>query len=183
MWTKCARFIKPEAQPLLFISAQACSERAVTGSLLLGFLARDFITLHVADPLDLHGQPVYTDIPVYAAAIPNLSCRNLYLQLCRGLPGVAISVMFLRPKPAGPPAELPRMGSREQYYREGGITRQAQAIKTWLALVKPQLKALSQVSSRPSSLASYRRFADTVLATYDAMWAEVSKPPGAVHLG
>ncbi|GFH26220.1 hypothetical protein HaLaN_24330 [Haematococcus lacustris] len=41
--------------------------------------------------------------------------------------------------------------------------------------VKPQLKALSQVSSRPSSLASYRQFANTVLATYDAMWAELIK--------
>ncbi|KAJ9508660.1 hypothetical protein QJQ45_027936 [Haematococcus lacustris] len=38
-----------------------------------------------------------------------------------------------------------------------------------------QQSALSRVSSKPSSLASYRRFADTVLATYDAMWAEVSK--------
>ncbi|GFH29761.1 hypothetical protein HaLaN_28478, partial [Haematococcus lacustris] len=28
-----------------------------------------------------------TDIPVSAADIPNLSCRNLFLQLCRGLPG------------------------------------------------------------------------------------------------
>ncbi|KAJ9516492.1 hypothetical protein QJQ45_011160 [Haematococcus lacustris] len=62
-----------------------------------------------------------------------------------------------------------------QYYRDSGITRQAQATKTWLAKVKPQLTALSRVSSKPSSLASYRRFADTVLATYDAMWAEVSK--------
>ncbi|KAJ9512009.1 hypothetical protein QJQ45_004394 [Haematococcus lacustris] len=138
--------------------------------------------------------------------------------------GVAISVMFLRPKPAAPPAELPRMGrglgavnllahlhaewlgvdpgksnmatvaheersaagtvvsvrhwklTAGQYYRDSGITRQAQATKTWLARVKPQLTALSRVSSKPSSLASYRRFADTVLATYDAMWAEVSKP-------
>ncbi|KAJ9516392.1 hypothetical protein QJQ45_011062 [Haematococcus lacustris] len=137
--------------------------------------------------------------------------------------GVAISVMFLRPKPAAPPAELPRMGrglgavnplahrhaewlgvdpgktnmatvaheersaagtvvsvrhwklTAGQYYRDSGITRQAQATKTWLAKVKPQLTALSRVSSKPSSLASYRRFADTVLATYDAMWAEVSK--------
>ncbi|KAJ9509438.1 hypothetical protein QJQ45_001894 [Haematococcus lacustris] len=32
------------------------------------------------------------------------------------------------------------------------------------------------VSSRPNSLASYRQFADTVLATCDAMWAEVFKP-------
>ncbi|KAJ9505632.1 hypothetical protein QJQ45_009031 [Haematococcus lacustris] len=61
-------------------------------------------------------------------------------------------------------------------YRDSGITRQAQATKTWLAQVKPQLKAVSQVSSKPSSLASYRQFTDTVLATYDAMWAEVSKP-------
>ncbi|KAJ9509211.1 hypothetical protein QJQ45_001466 [Haematococcus lacustris] len=62
-----------------------------------------------------------------------------------------------------------------QYYRDSGITRQTQATKTWLATVKPQLTALSRVSSKPSSLASYRRFVDTVLATYDAMWAEVSK--------
>ncbi|GFH33489.1 uncharacterized protein HaLaN_32870, partial [Haematococcus lacustris] len=63
-----------------------------------------------------------------------------------------------------------------QDYRDSGITRQAQATKIWLAKVKTQLTALSQVSNKPSSLASYRRFADTVLATYDAMWAEVSKP-------
>ncbi|KAJ9512243.1 hypothetical protein QJQ45_012794, partial [Haematococcus lacustris] len=43
---------------------EACSERAVIGSLLLGFLVRDLVTLHVADPLDLHGQPVYTAIHV-----------------------------------------------------------------------------------------------------------------------
>ncbi|KAJ9506649.1 hypothetical protein QJQ45_003739 [Haematococcus lacustris] len=49
-----------------------------------------------------------------------------------------------------------------QYYRDSGITWQAQATKIWLAKVKTQLTALSQVSSKPSSLASYRRFADTV---------------------
>ncbi|KAJ9509100.1 hypothetical protein QJQ45_001581 [Haematococcus lacustris] len=142
--------------------------------------------------------------------------------------GVAISVMFLRPKPAAPPAELPRMGkglgavnplahlhaewlgvdpgktnmatvahqersaagtvvsvrhwklTAGQYYRDSGIARQAQATKTWLAKVEPQLTALSRVSSKPSSLASYRRFADTVLATYNAMWAETNilKPGG-----
>ncbi|KAJ9519238.1 hypothetical protein QJQ45_017898 [Haematococcus lacustris] len=138
--------------------------------------------------------------------------------------GVAISVMFLRPKPAAPPAKLPRMAkgmgavnplahlhaewmgvdpgktnmatvaheersaegsvvsvrhwtlTAGQYCRDSGITRQTQATKIWLATVKTQLTALSKVSSKPSSLASYRRFADTVLATYDAMWAEVSKP-------
>ncbi|KAJ9526617.1 hypothetical protein QJQ45_017626 [Haematococcus lacustris] len=133
--------------------------------------------------------------------------------------GVALSVMFLRPKPAAPPADPPRMGrhmgavnplahldaewlgvdpgktnmatvAHEERSAAGTvvsvwqrsltadscITRQAQATKKWLAQVKPQLNALSHVSSKPSSLASYRRFADTVLATYDAMWAEVSKP-------
>ncbi|KAJ9509375.1 hypothetical protein QJQ45_001818 [Haematococcus lacustris] len=138
--------------------------------------------------------------------------------------GVALSVVFLRPKPAAPPAEPPRMGKHMgavnplahldaewlgvdpgksnmatvaheersaagtvvsvwqrsltagQYFRNSGITRQTQATKTWLAQVKPQLNALSHLSSKPSSLASYRRFADTVLETYDAMWAEVSMP-------
>ncbi|KAJ9522517.1 hypothetical protein QJQ45_008359 [Haematococcus lacustris] len=69
---------------------KAISERGVIGSLLLGFLVRDLFTLHVADQLDAQGQPLSytdTDIPVSAADIPDLSCRNLYLQLCRGLPG------------------------------------------------------------------------------------------------
>ncbi|KAJ9521291.1 hypothetical protein QJQ45_023006 [Haematococcus lacustris] len=69
---------------------KAISERGVIGSLLLGFLVRDLFTLHVADQLDAQGQPLTytdTDIPVSAADIPNLSCRNLFLQLCRGLPG------------------------------------------------------------------------------------------------
>ncbi|KAJ9520255.1 hypothetical protein QJQ45_030284, partial [Haematococcus lacustris] len=140
--------------------------------------------------------------------------------------GVALSVMFLRPKPAAPPVELPRMGKHMgavnplahldaewlgvdpgktnmatvaheersaagtvvsvwqrtltagQYYRDSGITQQTQATKTWLAKVKPQLTALSRVRSKPSSLASYRQFADTVLATYDTMWAEF--PTGRV---
>ncbi|KAJ9505829.1 hypothetical protein QJQ45_010011 [Haematococcus lacustris] len=64
------------------LRAKACSERAVLGSLLLGFLVRDLFSLHVADvadQLDEHGQPMHT--------ITDLSCRNLYLHLCRGLPG------------------------------------------------------------------------------------------------
>ncbi|KAJ9525795.1 hypothetical protein QJQ45_009333 [Haematococcus lacustris] len=274
-------FLDDAVQPRV----EAISERAVLASLLFGLLVRGLFTIHVADPLDLHDQPVYTDIPVSQAAIPDLSCRNLFLQLVRGLPGngantrpnAAVAavlaahpdlrarlaaiprhpsdtnmvdhvdpcsqvpaspwvlrqlpcvlstavVMFLRPKPAAPPADPPRMGrhmgavnplahldaewlgvdpgktnmatvaheersaagtvvsvwqrslTAGQYYRDSGITRQAQATKKWLAQVKPQLTALSRVGSKPSSLASYRRFADTVLATYDAMWAEVSKP-------
>ncbi|KAJ9520962.1 hypothetical protein QJQ45_014157 [Haematococcus lacustris] len=63
---------------------KAISERGVIGSLLLGFLVRGLFTLHVADQLDAQGQPLSytdTDIPVSAADIPNLSCRNLFLQL------------------------------------------------------------------------------------------------------
>ncbi|KAJ9511594.1 hypothetical protein QJQ45_007341 [Haematococcus lacustris] len=66
---------------------EAISERAVLASLLLGLLVRGLFTIHVADPLGLHDQPVYTDIPVSQVAIPDLSCWNLLLQLCRGLPG------------------------------------------------------------------------------------------------
>ncbi|KAL6764599.1 hypothetical protein V8C86DRAFT_2473140, partial [Haematococcus lacustris] len=66
---------------------EAISERAVLASLLFGLLVRGLFTIHVADPLGLHDQPVYTDIPVSQAAIPDLSCRNLFLQLVRGLPG------------------------------------------------------------------------------------------------
>ncbi|KAJ9517495.1 hypothetical protein QJQ45_025020, partial [Haematococcus lacustris] len=63
------------------------TERGVLASLGLGLLVRGLFTIRVADPLGLHNQPVYTDIPVSQAAIPDLSCRNLYLQLCRGPPG------------------------------------------------------------------------------------------------
>ncbi|KAJ9511035.1 hypothetical protein QJQ45_002878 [Haematococcus lacustris] len=41
-----------------------------------------------------------------------------------------------------------------QYYRDSGITRQAQATKTWLAQLKPQLNAPSHVRRTPSSLGS-----------------------------
>ncbi|MGQ3246484.1 MAG: hypothetical protein ACT6S2_23570, partial [Sphingopyxis sp.] len=63
-------FLDDAVQPRV----EACSERAVPASLLLGLLVRGLFTIHVADPVDLHGQPVYTDIPVSQAAIPGLSC-------------------------------------------------------------------------------------------------------------
>ncbi|KAJ9508577.1 hypothetical protein QJQ45_012140 [Haematococcus lacustris] len=56
---------------------KACSERAVLGSLLLGFFVRDLFTLHAADQLDEQGQPVYTDILVSQAAIPDLKLKKL----------------------------------------------------------------------------------------------------------
>ncbi|KAJ9525938.1 hypothetical protein QJQ45_009406 [Haematococcus lacustris] len=76
-------FLDDAVQPRV----EAISERAVLASLLFGLLVRGLFAIHVADPLGLHDQPVYTDIPVSQAAIPDLSCRNLFLQLVRGLPG------------------------------------------------------------------------------------------------
>ncbi|KAJ9507038.1 hypothetical protein QJQ45_004665 [Haematococcus lacustris] len=79
-------FLKRAVRPRV----KAISERGVIGSLLLGLLVRGFFTLHAADQLDAKGQPLtytYTDIPVSATDIPDLSCRNLFRQLCRGLPG------------------------------------------------------------------------------------------------
>ncbi|KAJ9527569.1 hypothetical protein QJQ45_025843 [Haematococcus lacustris] len=76
-------FLADAVQPRV----EAISERGVLASLLLGLLVRGLFTIRVADPLGLHDQPVYTDIPVSQAAIPDLSCRNLFLQLCRGPPG------------------------------------------------------------------------------------------------
>ncbi|KAJ9529576.1 hypothetical protein QJQ45_013918 [Haematococcus lacustris] len=76
-------FLADAVQPRV----EAISERAVLASLLFGLLVRGLFTIHVADPLGLHDQPMYTDIPVSQAAIPDLSCRNLYLQLVRGPPG------------------------------------------------------------------------------------------------
>ncbi|KAJ9526267.1 hypothetical protein QJQ45_009732 [Haematococcus lacustris] len=82
----CDAFLDKAVRPRV----KDISERGVIGSLLLGFLVRGLFTLHVADQLDAQGQPLSytdTDIPVSAADIPDLSCRNLFLQLCRGLPG------------------------------------------------------------------------------------------------
>ncbi|KAJ9518473.1 hypothetical protein QJQ45_018474 [Haematococcus lacustris] len=65
--------------------------------------------------------------------------------------------------------------AHEERSAEIANSRATQAAKTWLAQLKPQLNALSHVSSKPSSLASYQRFANTVVETYDAKWAELIK--------
>ncbi|KAJ9509066.1 hypothetical protein QJQ45_001545 [Haematococcus lacustris] len=67
-------FLDDAVQPRV----EAISERGVLASLGLGLLVRGLFTIRVADPLGLHDQPVYTDIPVSQAAIPDLSCRNLF---------------------------------------------------------------------------------------------------------
>ncbi|KAJ9525112.1 hypothetical protein QJQ45_017326 [Haematococcus lacustris] len=138
--------------------------------------------------------------------------------------GVAVSLMFTRPKPAELPDELPCMGKEEgavnplahlgadwlgcdpgktnmatvaheerypsgavksvwqrtltagQYYRQSGITQHAKTSKVWMAGIGPQQDALSQVTKHTASLERYQLYVDAVLATWPAMWAELSKP-------
>ncbi|KAJ9523786.1 hypothetical protein QJQ45_019982 [Haematococcus lacustris] len=159
-------------------------------------------------------------LPNLAAVRPNVGQK--FAQVVH-TDGVAISLMFIRPKPEGPPGELPRMGKEEgavnplahldadwlgcdpgktnmatvaheerypsgavksvwqrsltagQYYRQSGITEQAKESKVWMADIKPQQDELSQVTNYTASLQRYREYADTTLATWPAMWAELSK--------
>ncbi|KAJ9519190.1 hypothetical protein QJQ45_007750 [Haematococcus lacustris] len=225
----------------VLLRVKARSERAVIGSLLLGFLVRDLFPLLVADQLDEHGQPIYTDIPVSQAAIPDLKCRNLHL--CRGLPGdgehtrpnaAVAAVLAAHPDLRARLEAIPRylsdtnmvdhvaqqlqtassnmltllfagrlkksvslagakvlLGTHEHQRRFGQVPCSAHLRHNaeWLGVDPGNTNMATvaheerdangnviSVSSKPSLLASYRRFADTVLETYGAMWAEVSKP-------
>ncbi|KAJ9513795.1 hypothetical protein QJQ45_020875 [Haematococcus lacustris] len=62
-----------------------------------------------------------------------------------------------------------------QYYRQSGITEHAKVSKVWMAGIKPQHDELSQVTNYTVSLQRYQQYAATVLATWPAMWAELSK--------
>ncbi|KAJ9517975.1 hypothetical protein QJQ45_004362 [Haematococcus lacustris] len=62
---------------------EACSMRALLGSLLLGLAVRGWFTRLRGLP---DGQEVFEEIPAEDAFIPNLADRNMYLQLIRGLP-------------------------------------------------------------------------------------------------
>ncbi|KAL6750399.1 hypothetical protein V8C86DRAFT_3143786 [Haematococcus lacustris] len=62
---------------------EACSMRALLGSLLLGLAVRGWFTRVRVLP---DGQEVFEEIPAELAVIPNLANRNMYLQLVRGLP-------------------------------------------------------------------------------------------------
>ncbi|KAJ9512291.1 hypothetical protein QJQ45_012924 [Haematococcus lacustris] len=62
---------------------EACSMRALLGSLLLGLMVRGWFTRVRVVP---DGQEVFEEIPAEDAVIPDLAERNMYLQLCRGLP-------------------------------------------------------------------------------------------------
>ncbi|GFH08762.1 uncharacterized protein HaLaN_03780 [Haematococcus lacustris] len=159
-------------------------------------------------------------LPNLAAVRPNVG--QTFAQVVH-TDGVAISVMFIRPKPAEPPGKLPLMGKEEgavnplahldadwlgcdpgktnmatvaheerypsgavksvwqrsltagQYYRQSGITEYAKESKVWMAGIQPQQDELSQVTNYTASLQRYREYADTTLATWPAMWAELSK--------
>ncbi|KAJ9517698.1 hypothetical protein QJQ45_003986 [Haematococcus lacustris] len=63
-----------------------------------------------------------------------------------------------------------------QYYRQSGITQHAKTSKVWMAGIGPQHDALSQVTTYTASLERYQLYVDAVLATWPAMWAEMSKP-------
>ncbi|KAJ9518159.1 hypothetical protein QJQ45_010097 [Haematococcus lacustris] len=62
---------------------EACTMRALLGSLLLGLAVRGWFTRLRGLP-DV--QEVFEEIPEELAVIPNLADRNMYLQLIRGLP-------------------------------------------------------------------------------------------------
>ncbi|KAL6751725.1 hypothetical protein V8C86DRAFT_2773014, partial [Haematococcus lacustris] len=57
--------------------------RALLGSLLLGLAVRGWFTRLSVLP---DGQEFFEEIPAEDAFIPDLAERNMYLQLCRGLP-------------------------------------------------------------------------------------------------
>ncbi|KAJ9517720.1 hypothetical protein QJQ45_004012 [Haematococcus lacustris] len=62
---------------------EACSMRALLGSLLLGLMVRGWFTRLRGLP---DGQDVFEEIPAEDAFIPNLADRNMYLHLIRGMP-------------------------------------------------------------------------------------------------
>ncbi|KAJ9533435.1 hypothetical protein QJQ45_026486 [Haematococcus lacustris] len=62
---------------------EACSMRALLGSLLLGLAVRGWFTRVRVLP---DGQEVFEEIPAEVAVIPNVADRNMYLQLVRGRP-------------------------------------------------------------------------------------------------
>ncbi|GFH28174.1 uncharacterized protein HaLaN_26618, partial [Haematococcus lacustris] len=47
--------------------------------------------------------------------------------------------------------------------------------KVWIAGIKPQKNEQSQVTNYTASMQRYREYADTMLSTWPAMWAELSK--------
>ncbi|KAJ9514709.1 hypothetical protein QJQ45_028410, partial [Haematococcus lacustris] len=62
-----------------------------------------------------------------------------------------------------------------QYYRQSGTTEHAKVSKVWMAGIKPQKDELSQVTNYTASLQRYQEYVATTLATWPAMWAELSK--------
>ncbi|KAJ9518459.1 hypothetical protein QJQ45_018489 [Haematococcus lacustris] len=167
-------FLDDAVQPRV----EAISERAVLASLLFGLLVRGLFAIHVADPLGLHDQPVYTDIPVSQAAIPDLSCRNLFLQLCRGL-GQRFPVHV--PNPA-----IAEAGANNQqaWTVVSGLARYnvAADLRVWPALVDALMKheevdvkraavtALSQLTTPSPAAQALRAWPHIRQAVLDLLW-------------
>ncbi|KAJ9523460.1 hypothetical protein QJQ45_007153 [Haematococcus lacustris] len=173
-------------------------------------------------PAGITSLPKFTDGVVMRDGKPDLGPKNSEkFENIVHTDGVAVSLMFTRPKPAEVPDELPCMGKEEgavnplahlgadwlgcdpgktnmatvaheerhpsgavksvwqrtltsgQYYRQSGITDHA---KVWMAGIRPQQDALSQVTNSTASLQRYQLYVDAVLAAWPAMWAELSKP-------
>ncbi|KAL6757471.1 hypothetical protein V8C86DRAFT_3135490 [Haematococcus lacustris] len=111
---------------------------------------------------------------------PPGSSRQLVLVLPLGCPPLQLSSRGsgrswtqARPASGGRAGEIgPNISSKDAHIR--GLPGQRHPRPR--GPEKPQIHALSQVSSKPTSLATYRRFADTVMATYGAVWAEISTP-------
>ncbi|KAJ9519156.1 hypothetical protein QJQ45_007718 [Haematococcus lacustris] len=78
-------------------------------------------------------------------------------------------------RPPSPSAITPGCSCKAHYYRQSGITEHAKVSKVWMAGIKPQHDELSQVTNYTVSLQRYREYSATTLATWPAMWAELSK--------
>ncbi|KAJ9523288.1 hypothetical protein QJQ45_023974 [Haematococcus lacustris] len=111
--------------------------------------------------------------------------------------GVTVSLLFKRPKPAGPPDELPRMGKQE-----GAVNPLAHLHADWLGCDpgKTNMATVAHEERYPSGAVEsvwqrsltagqyyrqsgitqhakrYREYVAMTLVTWPAMWAELSKP-------
>ncbi|KAJ9525712.1 hypothetical protein QJQ45_003480 [Haematococcus lacustris] len=206
------RNTRPYRPPFPFALTPSCSckahhikldTRALFGLMrTVGMLPADITSLPkfrsgVAGPKDSEVANRWNAfLPNLAAVRPNVGQK--FAQVVH-TDGVAISVMFIRPKPAEPSDKLPCMGKEEgavnplahldaavksvwqrsltagQYYRQSGITEHAKESKVWMAGIKPQQDELSQVTNYTASLQRYREYAAKTLSTWPAMWAELSK--------
>ncbi|KAJ9521092.1 hypothetical protein QJQ45_022808 [Haematococcus lacustris] len=135
-------------------------------------------------------------LPNLAAVRPNVGQE--FAQVVH-TDGVVVSFMFIRPKPAEPPGELPRMGKEE-----GAVNPLAHLDADWLgcdpgktnmatvaheeqypsgavksvwqrSLTAGQYYWQSGITEHAKESKRYREYADMTLWTWPAMWAELSQ--------